>query len=428
MGLTREKEIEVLLDAGSAGRDLMSHIDSRCPDVWVLIPKRAGDTTQVLALAEALDWPFEVKTFARRKGGLLLAPPFMASLAGIRRSGSSELKGPWPDLVITAGAENEPIARWIRMQSGGRTRIVIVGRAWADASDYDLVVTTPQYRMPRLPNVLHNGLPLHRVTTDRLKRDAALWAPRLANLPRPFITVLVGGTSGPYPFTVESGERLARQASALAKRLGGSLLITTSSRTPKAAVDAMAAAIDVPHVLHSWRQNDPENPYFAFLELGDEIIVTADSVSMMGEACATVKPVHLFDLGEDWTSMRVSLGLAGEPPRARAGRPGPPRGWQECRIVPLGHAEPAQLDHARFAPGPPRADRQWPGRLARRPASSPSGCNGRCGVRRGDRARTAAYRPYLAQSCSACRQAGRALDAPDRHRRRSRSRGLMPLL
>lgn len=317
MGLTREKEIEVLLDAGSAGRDLMSHIDSRCPDVWVLIPKRAGDTTQVLALAEALDWPFEVKTFARRKGGLLLAPPFMASLAGIRRSGSSELKGPWPDLVITAGAENEPIARWIRMQSGGRTRIVIVGRAWADASDYDLVVTTPQYRMPRLPNVLHNGLPLHRVTTDRLKRDAALWAPRLANLPRPFITVLVGGTSGPYPFTVESGERLARQASALAKRLGGSLLITTSSRTPKAAVDAMAAAIDVPHVLHSWRQNDPENPYFAFLELGDEIIVTADSVSMMGEACATVKPVHLFDLGEDWTSMRVSLGLAGEPPRER---------------------------------------------------------------------------------------------------------------
>src|SRR5699024_1526309 len=36
-------------------------------------------------------------------------------------------------------------------------------------------------------------------------------------------------------------------------------------------------------------------------------IVTGDSVSMMTEACATGKPVYLFDLGRGWRAMRRTL-------------------------------------------------------------------------------------------------------------------------
>jgi hypothetical protein len=39
-----------------------------------------------------------------------------------------------------------------------------------------------------------------------------------------------------------------------------------------------------------------ENPYFAFLALADAFMVTADSVSMISEAAATGKPVHILDL------------------------------------------------------------------------------------------------------------------------------------
>lgn len=41
-----------------------------------------------------------------------------------------------------------------------------------------------------------------------------------------------------------------------------------------------------------------ENPYFGLLALADAIIVTSDSVSMVSEACATGKPVHVFNMGE----------------------------------------------------------------------------------------------------------------------------------
>ena len=36
------------------------------PIVWVLTGNKAGDSTQVLALAEALGWPFEIKQFVYR--------------------------------------------------------------------------------------------------------------------------------------------------------------------------------------------------------------------------------------------------------------------------------------------------------------------------------------------------------------------------
>ncbi|MFO1071510.1 MAG: ELM1/GtrOC1 family putative glycosyltransferase [Geminicoccaceae bacterium] len=309
--------------AGYRLQDAMASTAAR-PTVWVLPSWRAGDGSQPIALAEALGWPFEVKRFRRHRLDVLLAPPFCASIAGLDRDGAVPLEAPWPDLVLSSGRENEPVARWIKRQSGGRTRIVHVGRPWGLISAYDLVVTSRQYRLPERDNVLQNTAPLHRLNRERMARDAAAWARRLDHLPRPLIAVLVGGSSGPYAFTRRSGERLALAASALAARLGGSLLVTTSARTPEAGAQALAEGLTCPHVIYNWQPGSQDNPYLAFLGLADEVIVTADSMSMMAEACASGKPVHLFDLGVGWTSMRAPLGLPGE-----AQRPAPPglRTW-----------------------------------------------------------------------------------------------------
>jgi len=281
-----------------------SSASARVAGVWLLMGHRAGDNTQVLALGEALGWPFEVKRFAYKPYERFLNLPFMATLAGVVKSQSSALAPPWPDLVLTAGRRNEPIARWIKRAAGGRTRLVHVGRPWARLDRWDLVVTTPQYRLPHGPTVLHNEAPLHRVTPERLAKAAREWGPRVAHLPRPYIAVLAGGPSGPYPFDPVSGAKLARQASELAEKRGGSLLITTSARTPAATTDALFAGVTVPSMLYPWRRDDPENPFFGFLALADAIVVTADSVSMMTEACATGMPVYFYDTGEGKTSMR----------------------------------------------------------------------------------------------------------------------------
>src|SRR5690554_6857864 len=168
------------------------------PRVWLLMGHRAGDNSQVQALGEALGWPFEIKRFVYQPWERLVNLPFASTLAGVVKERSSSLGPPWPDLVISAGRRNEPIARWIRRHADRPVRLVHVGRPWAALESWDLVVTTPQYRLPRLANVLHNETPLHRVTPERLQEAAAVWEARLAHLPRPRIAVLAGGRSGPY--------------------------------------------------------------------------------------------------------------------------------------------------------------------------------------------------------------------------------------
>lgn len=276
----------------------------RPPRVWLLMAHRAGDNTQVLALGEALGWPFKIQRFVYNAYETLVNWPFSSSLAGVDKPRSSHLAPPWPDLVLTAGRRNEPIARWIRRQSGGRAKLVHVGRPWARPERWDLVVTTPQYRLPAGPKVLQNETPLHRVTPARLKEAAEHWAARVADLPRPYVAVLAGGKSGPYPFDAASGARLARLANRQAERDGGSLLVTTSARTLPDTVEALFAGITRPAYRYRWERGAEENPYMGFLGLADRIIVTADSMSMITEACATGKPVLLYDTGQGVTSMR----------------------------------------------------------------------------------------------------------------------------
>jgi mitochondrial fission protein ELM1 len=281
------------------------------PLVWLLMGDRAGDNSQVVGLGEALGWPLEQKHFVYTHFEKLVNLPISAHLWGVVQKLSSVLEAPWPDLVISAGRKNEPIARYIQKQADKPVRLVHMGRPWARLDKWDLVVTTPQYRLPHDPNVLHNDAPLHRVTRERLDIAADTWRERVAHLPRPLVVVLAGGNSGPYPFDRASGERLAAQADALAKKLGGSVLVTTSARTLEETTDVLFNGIESPSILYRWKKNDPDNPFFAFLGLADHVIVTADSVSMMAEACATGRPVYLFDTREGRTSMKHNPWLDG---------------------------------------------------------------------------------------------------------------------
>ncbi|MFQ5643934.1 MAG: mitochondrial fission ELM1 family protein [Thiogranum sp.] len=265
--------------------------------MWLVTGYRAGERSQIMALAEALGWPFELKALSYRKSEFRTSLFRGSDLRGVRLQDSSKLTPPWPDLVISAGMRNEPVGRWIRDQSGGRTRLVHIGRPWAAPDRFDLVITTPQYRLAAHERVLQNAMPLNQVTPGRLAEQGRRLLPRVEDLPRPRIGVILGGNSGPYTLGPGAAARIAQQAGRMALQRNGSLLVSTSARTSQQAVQAFQRHIPVPHYLYRWRADDDSNPYFGILALSDELIVTADSISMLGEACATGKPLYMADLG-----------------------------------------------------------------------------------------------------------------------------------
>jgi hypothetical protein len=268
------------------------------PRVWLLHGHKAGDNNQVLALAETLGWPYEIKRLAYRPWELLTNRLLQVTLAGTDRARCSPLQPPWPDLVITAGRRNEPVARWIRRQAGGRPRLVHVGRPWARLECFDLIVVTPQYFLPERDNILHIDLPLHRVTRAGLDAVGSDWAPPHEKVSRPWWSVLLGGDSGPFVFTPRKARHLAGWLNRRVAAEGGSVLVTNSARTPGSAWAAFLETLSVPHTAWSWGVDAGENPYLAWLALADRLVVTGESMSMLAEATASGAPLYIYDLSD----------------------------------------------------------------------------------------------------------------------------------
>ena len=267
------------------------------PRVWLILEDRAGDDAQLVNLADNLGWPYEIK-----KPLYTIPEVLQHRVCGYkpRTQGPPEgLDPPWPDLLLTIGGRSIVAAKHVREMSGGQTRIVCLGRPWGPLDWFDLIVTTPQYRLPRRHNILQNSLPLNYPPTLRNDPQEGRWRDRLANLPRPYHALIVGGSNGTYVFNEHAAIDLARRVDEEIARVGGSVLIATSPRTDAGPAQTLFDQVRSPNVSYQWTsETRHENPYALFLNTADRIVVTGDSASMIAEACATDAEVFLYNLPE----------------------------------------------------------------------------------------------------------------------------------
>ncbi len=271
-------------------------IQAALPRASVLFGTTRGDNAQMLNLAQALDWPFEVKGEVDNVPMTVVDRVAHAFGCRLRRNKPLLSSLLWPDLILCSGGRRVIDALRIKEMSEGRSKIVCIGRPWADLDLFDLVITTPQYRLPARPNMLINDMPLNQPSAEALAIAADEWHDDIKHLPKPWIAVLVGGNSGSCIFDAEAGKRLAAEANALAAKTGGSLLISTSGRTPEPAADALLSRIDGPHVAFRFEKNARRNPHQGFLALADRFLVTSDSASMIAEAISTRRQVSIFEV------------------------------------------------------------------------------------------------------------------------------------
>lgn len=254
--------------------------------IWILSHTRAGDLDQMLALARALGWPATVKRLSFR-APKLAAVPFIARRLWDAR-GSDPLVPPWPDLVLCAEGRASTVARLLQARSDGAVKTVCLGRPAGSPANFDLVLTTPQYRLSPAPNIVELAMPFMPEASSMAGDD-----PTLSGAARPLTAVLVGGTSLPERVDGEAAETLA--AAVLKRTGGGTVIFITSPRTDPRAAAALAKAVRPPHVVHLW-QRGGENPYWRVLVAADHVVVTSDSVSMVMDAMAAGKPVSVYRL------------------------------------------------------------------------------------------------------------------------------------
>lgn len=263
------------------------------PTCWIVTEGHAGSENQCIGLAEAMGVPFVLKHVHPRAPWVWLpVSAWPMPLAALDRA-SDAIAPPWPDLLIASGRRSIPYALHVRRASAGRTFTVYIQNPRTAFGRFDAIVA-PEHDGVTGGNVVVTRGAIHRVTPGRIADAAARAGDRAANLPRPRVAVLVGGSNKIYRMTPETVRALAEGLRALAEREGAGLMVTPSRRTGAENIRALRAALDgTPAEVWDFTG---DNPYFAYLGLADHIVVTGDSVTMVSEACSTGKPVYVIEL------------------------------------------------------------------------------------------------------------------------------------
>lgn len=273
------------------------------PFVWLMLGNRLGDNNQLFALAEALDLPFEAKSLAYnqlRKIRFLRGPTLISLTPDARKL----IAPPWPALIIGIGYGSVPIARYVRQQAGGHTRLVQIGNPRSSIADLDLVITTPQYARRRpARNILSLPFPIGNpavAIAPTPEEDA--W---LLNFPSPRRLVAVGGATHNWKIDEAALGRAVQLAGERSRADGGSLIVVTSPRTSRSTVGGLASLLNGERqvLVHDFPR------FAALLANCDEFYVTADSVSMLSEAILTGKPVAIIPVAKSARG-RISYWLA----------------------------------------------------------------------------------------------------------------------
>jgi len=281
-------------------------------EIWVLLTHAVGANEECLALADALgrpyhsirlDWPAAGSAVDRLNLKELLRDGLRSRI----RRDSIGLRAPWPRLVICSGRRADAVAFWIKRQSGGRSKIVTLGRAHAAPAAYDLIVASPQYLLPDRVNVIHLTIPISRV-----RPEIGLRAPAAQTMgPKPWFTLLLGGRANPFVACEAALKQAALRAQLAAERSGGSVIVSTSRRTPAWLLAAVEGELENPTV-YRWSRGAADNPYAALLQGSAAIFVTGDSASMLLDACCSGTPTYLIELPEHMSARQlVRRGLYG---------------------------------------------------------------------------------------------------------------------
>ena len=284
--------------------------------IWLLIGDKPGDNAQARVIVDALGLPYETRQVFPKPEWVLGKPKFAASLDHLDLARSAPLVAPWPDLIVTVGRRPSAAALWVQDQSGGRTRIVLLGRPKRWAERFALIVAPRQFKIPPRDNLVQLDLPLLRADPGAVAAAGEAWRDRLAGLPRPLTAVFVGGETKPFRFDGAVAGDLLTGLERTRAADGGFLYVTTSRRTRPEVVAALEARLPANSRLYRWSADTPaDNPYLGLLAHADRFVVTADSVSMLIEVASLGRPLAIFSLplgrslGDRARAALVGLGL-----------------------------------------------------------------------------------------------------------------------
>ncbi|XP_050230260.1 mitochondrial fission protein ELM1-like [Mercurialis annua] len=219
-----------------------------------------------------------------------------------------------PLLVVASGRDTVSVASSIRLLAPENVFVVQIQHPRSHLDRFDLVIT-PHHDYYRLTPHAQEQIPwflrrwiisreppdrhvvltvgaLHQADSAALRAAASIWHDKLAVLQKPLLIVNIGGPTR----NCEYGTDLAKQLTNMLQKVlwsCGSVRISFSRRTPEKVSKIIVKELGDDPKVYIWDGEGP-NPHMGHLAWADAFVITADSVSMLSEACSSGKPVYVI--------------------------------------------------------------------------------------------------------------------------------------
>lgn len=219
-----------------------------------------------------------------------------------------------PLLVVASGRDTISVASSIKRLAPENVFLVQIQHPRFHLNRFDLVITPRHDYYPLTPhaqqqipwflrkwvtpweppgrNVVLTVGALHQADSTALRLAASTWHEELATLPKPLLVVNVGGPTGNCPYGVDLVKKLVVMLQNVLWSCG-SIRISFSRRTPAKISKILVKEFSTNPKVQIWDGEGP-NPHMGHLAWADAFVITADSVSMLSEACSTGKPVYVI--------------------------------------------------------------------------------------------------------------------------------------
>ena len=155
-------------------------------------------------------------------------------------------------------------------------------------NNFDLVIA-PEHDALKGENVISMIGSPNRITKKLLKKESQKFLKKINDFPPPRATICIGGNSKHHKLSKENHCDHIETAKDLIKQ-GFSVFITTSRRTPSWVIKEYKE-LSYSHKSVWGYFGEGDNPYYAFLEKSDIILVSEDSTNMLTEAASVGKRV-----------------------------------------------------------------------------------------------------------------------------------------
>ena len=261
--------------------------------IWVFSDSILGHEIQSKALASKIAENSDIYHCAIRQPWLSFAPRILPRFGkNIIWEGKQPDLNLHPDAIITCGRRMAAIGKYYKRRTN--CQHIQILNPGDNPKKYDLLIC-PKHDKIKAPNVIYSTGSLHNISSIALNHIKSKCEKQvLFNPDKKIVSIILGNPS----------IKFFNQLNELAKNIQQKypehdLIICGSRRTPKKYFPLIKQQFRYAQSI--WlSENDGKNPYKYLLACSEVLIITADSINMVSEACATNKAV--IAIAQDYIS------------------------------------------------------------------------------------------------------------------------------